>query len=164
MLNHGNTLVQLLHCRFLPVSSNQLFHLLHSCCCNLSRATWSGIICDFRTPLREFFDPVVNRFTRQTLPTLSRKYFFYEYPLHWVLLSTKMYNRTLLFCKTLLKHGRHFDYWNQPQNMRIRVCYLDYHGARLCCYLVIHNRKFITFIAAVLLPFVTCYRLAVVYT
>jgi hypothetical protein len=34
--------------------------------------TWSGIICYFRTSLREFLDPVVNRFTRQTLPTVNR--------------------------------------------------------------------------------------------
>jgi hypothetical protein len=39
---------------------------------------------------------------------------------------------------TLLKHGRHFDYSNLSPNMRMRVCYLDYHGhdAGLCCYLV----------------------------
>jgi hypothetical protein len=28
--------------------------------------------------------------------------------------------------------------WNQPLNMSMRVCYLDCHEARLCCYLVIH--------------------------
>jgi hypothetical protein len=72
------TLIHLCSCyivyRYLPVSSNQFFHLLHSC--NLNRATWSGIICDLRTLLREFFDQVVNRFTCQTLPTVNRKYFF----------------------------------------------------------------------------------------
>jgi hypothetical protein len=44
----------------------------------------------------------------------------------------------LLFCSTLLKHGRHFDYQNQHLNMRMRVCYLDCHETGLCCYLVIH--------------------------
>jgi hypothetical protein len=34
----------------------------------------------------------------------------------------KTHNRTLIFCRILLKHGRHFDYWNQPLNMRMRVC------------------------------------------
>jgi hypothetical protein len=34
------------------------------------------IICDFRTSLRECLDSVVNRFMRQTLPTVKRKYFF----------------------------------------------------------------------------------------
>jgi hypothetical protein len=44
----------------------------------------------------------------------------------------------LLFGRILIKHGHHFDYWNQPPNMCIRVCYLDDHEAGLCCYLVIH--------------------------
>jgi hypothetical protein len=33
------------------------------------------------------------------------------------------------------------DYWNQPLNMRVRVCYLDCHEAGLCCYLMIHIEK-----------------------
>jgi hypothetical protein len=63
--------------------------------------------------------------------------FLYEYPLHWVLLSIKTHNRTLLF-GSILKYGRHFDYWNKPLNMRMRVYYLDCHKAGLCYYLVIH--------------------------
>jgi hypothetical protein len=43
-----------------------------------------------------------------------------------------MQNRMLLFGRTLLKHGRHFDYWNQPLN------YLNCQETRLCCYLLIH--------------------------
>jgi hypothetical protein len=50
----------------------------------------------------------------------------------------KMHSRTLLFGSTLLKHGCHFYYWNQPLNMRMRICYLDCHEAGLYCYLVIH--------------------------
>jgi hypothetical protein len=46
--------------------------------------------------------------------------FLYEYPLHWVLWSTKTHNRTLFFGIILLMHG----------------CYLDCHEAGLCCYLV----------------------------
>jgi hypothetical protein len=37
-----------------------------------------------------------------------------------------------------LKHGRHFDYWNQPMNMRMRAYYLDCLEVGPCCYLVIH--------------------------
>jgi hypothetical protein len=48
----------------------------------------------------------------------------------------KIYNVMLLFSNTLLKQGHHFDYWNQPLNMRMRVCYVDCHEARLCWYLV----------------------------
>jgi hypothetical protein len=32
----------------------------------------------------------------------------------------------------------HFDYWNQPMNMRMRVCSLDCHEIGLCYFLVIH--------------------------
>jgi hypothetical protein len=82
--------------------------------------------------------PAVNRFTRQTLPTANRKHFFTNILYIESLCPQKTHNRTLLFGNTLLKHGRHFDYWNQPLNMRMRVCYIDYHEAGLCCYLVIH--------------------------
>jgi hypothetical protein len=44
----------------------------------------------------------------------------------------------LLFGNTLLKHSHHFDYWNQPLNMRMCICYLGSHEAGLCCYLVMH--------------------------
>jgi hypothetical protein len=64
--------------------------------------------------------------------------FIYEYPLYWVLFSIKTHNTTLLFDSTILKHGRHFDYWNQPLNMRMSVCYLDCHEAGRCCYLVMY--------------------------
>jgi hypothetical protein len=64
--------------------------------------------------------------------------FLYEYPFHWVLLPIKTHNITLFFFRTLLKNGRRFDYWSQPLNMRMRVCYIDSHEAGLCCYLVTH--------------------------
>jgi hypothetical protein len=50
-----------------------------------------------------------------------------------------MHDRMMLFGSILLKHGHHFDYGNQPHNMR--VCYLDYLEAGLCCYLVIHTEN-----------------------
>jgi hypothetical protein len=53
--------------------------------------------------------------------------------LHWILFPTKTHNRTLL------KHGRHFDYWNQLLNMCMRVSYLDCHEVGLCCYQVRHT-------------------------
>jgi hypothetical protein len=75
--------------------------------------------------------------------TCNRKHniFLYDYPLHWVVLPTKTYNRTLLFCSIHIKHGRHFNHWNQPLNMSMRVCYLDCQEAGLCCYLVIHKEN-----------------------
>jgi hypothetical protein len=48
------------------------------------------------------------------------------------------HNRKLFFVSTLLKHSHHFDHWNQPLNMRMRVCDLDSYESGLCCYLVIH--------------------------
>jgi hypothetical protein len=65
--------------------------------------------------------------------------FLYDDLLHRVLLPTKkMHNRALLFGITPLMHGHYFDYQNQPLNMSMPVCYLDYHEAWLCCYLMIH--------------------------
>jgi hypothetical protein len=72
---------------FLAITStniNTLVPPLYQCvqtrsikyCCLSHFRTWSGIICDFRAPLREFLDPVVNRFKRLTLPTQDRKYSF----------------------------------------------------------------------------------------
>jgi hypothetical protein len=84
--------------------------------------------------------PVVNRFTRQTLPTVNRKHSFMN------ILSIEFFcppkkktlNRALFFGSIPLKHSRQFDYRNRPLNMCMRVCYLDRHEAGLCCYLVIH--------------------------
>jgi hypothetical protein len=71
-------LVQLLHC--LSLSSCQferLFHPLHSWFCRSpNRSTRSGIICEFRTSLREYLHPVMKLFTQQTLPTINRKHVF----------------------------------------------------------------------------------------
>jgi hypothetical protein len=99
---------------------------------------------------RNIGHPLVNRFTRQTLPIVSRKHFF------MIILWTVSFcpqketrNRRLLFGITLPKHGRHFYYWNQPLNMCMSRCYIDCYEAGLCCYLVITDRKPITSITAV---------------
>jgi hypothetical protein len=99
------------------------------------------IIWGFRTSLREFLNPVVNCFTRQTFPTVSRKYFYMNSLCIESFCSQKTQNRKLHFGITLLKQGRHFDYWNQPLNMCMRVCYVDCHETGLCCYLVMHIEK-----------------------
>jgi hypothetical protein len=61
--------------------------------------------------------------------------------LHWVLLPTRNAQTMLLLDSTLIKHSHHFDYWNQPLNMPMRICYLDWHEAGLSCYLVIHTEN-----------------------
>jgi hypothetical protein len=49
----------------------------------------------------------------------------------------KTHNGTLLF-GSRLKHGSHFDYWNQPLNLRMCVCYLDCHESGVRCCLMMH--------------------------
>jgi hypothetical protein len=93
-------------------------------------------------PLRHQWNvchPVVNRFMQQTLPNINRKHLFMNILCSESFWPQKTQNKTLLFGNTLLKHNRHFDYWNQPLNMRI--CYLDCHEAGLCCYLVTHMQN-----------------------
>jgi hypothetical protein len=89
---------------------------------------------------RNLCHPVVNRFTRQTLPTVNMKRFFINILCVESVCPQKKKSITERCSSvvTLLKHGRHFDYWNQSLNMSIRVCYLDCHEAGLCCYVVIH--------------------------
>jgi hypothetical protein len=88
---------------------------------------------------RNVCHPVVNIFTWQTFPTINRKHFFMNILCIESFCSQETHNRTLLFSNPLLKHSRHFDYWNQPLNLHMCICYLDCHEAGLCCYLVIHT-------------------------
>jgi hypothetical protein len=83
-------------------------------------------------------DPVVNLFTRQTFPILNRKHFFMNILCIESFCPQKTQNRTLLFGNRLLKHGRHFDYWNKPLTIRMPIFYLDRYEAGLCWYLVVH--------------------------
>jgi hypothetical protein len=133
---------------YLPSTSKHMSHCFTSaskpaalksfdCCLSHFRAC-SGIICDLPTSLREFLEPVVNRFTRQTLPTINKKHLFMNILCIGSFCTQKLHSRMPLFGSTLLKHGCHFDYWNQPLNMSMLVCYLDCHDSGLCCYLVIH--------------------------
>jgi hypothetical protein len=121
--------------------------------CRLSR---------FRTPVStssssaKHFPPSWEQLYATNTSHRKQEIFLYEYPLHWILLPTKKkkrktHNRTLLFSSILSKHGHHFDYWNHPLNIRIRVCYLDCHVLLPS----ITHRKPITSITAVLLPFMS---------
>jgi hypothetical protein len=98
MLNHGNTLVQLLHC--LSVSSCQLDSTLAPTAQLLMSQSQErdlmGIICGFRTPFREFLDSVMSPFMRQTLPTVDRKHFFMNIFCIDSFCPQKTHNRTLL--------------------------------------------------------------------
>jgi hypothetical protein len=107
ILNHGNTLVQLLHCLLLSSCEPESLKVvvqgpdfwptpLYIHTISTGWSCWASF-ATFERPW-EFLDPVVNHFTQQTL--------LCEYLLHWVLLPTKTYNRMQLFNSILLKHGR----------------------------------------------------------
>jgi hypothetical protein len=66
-----------------------------------------------------------------------------------------MHNRTLLFSRTLLKHGHHFDYWNQPLHIPMPICYLRLSWSWIVLLPSDTHRKPIMSIRAILLPFVT---------
>jgi hypothetical protein len=127
-------LIRLPH-RFI-VHRNPQYTILFDSCLSYLR-TWSGIICEFITPLTEFLDLLVNRSTRQTLPIVNKKHFFMKILRIGSFCPQK---RTTGLCSSVVhsSSSRHFDYWNHRLNMHMRVCYLDCHEAGLCCYLVIH--------------------------
>jgi hypothetical protein len=81
--------------------------------------------------------------------------FIYEYSLHRVLLPKKRTKKTLIFGSILLKQGRHFDYWTQPLNICMCVCYLDFSWSWNVLLPSDLYRKSFTSNTAVLLPFVT---------
>jgi hypothetical protein len=87
--------------------------------------------------------PRLNRFTRQTLPTVNRKHVCMNILCTEFFCPQKRTTERCSFGSWPLNHGRHFYYWNQPPNMRMCVCYLDYHEAGLCCYVVIHIKNLI---------------------
>jgi hypothetical protein len=133
MLNHGYTLVQLLHC--LLLSSCQFNSTLPPAAQLLLSQSQEGDLVGHHLQLSNVLQRISGPLYA-TDTSCCKQETFYEYPLHWVLLPTKMHNRTLLFSNILLKHSCHFEYWNQPLNMRMYICYLGCHEAGLCCYLV----------------------------
>jgi hypothetical protein len=54
--------------------------------------------------------PRLNRFTEQKFSTINMKHLFMNILCIESFCPQKKHNRTLLFCSTILKHGRHFDY------------------------------------------------------
>jgi hypothetical protein len=158
VLNYGNTLVQLGYCLFL--SSCRLESTLPPAAQLLLLQSQLGDMVGHHLTFSNVLEKISRLSCEQFYATNTsyrkQEIFLYEYPLHCLLLSTKIHNITLLFCttRTLFKHGRHFDCWSQPLSICMPVCYLDCHEAGLCCYLVIYIED-ITSIRAVLLPFVT---------
>jgi hypothetical protein len=152
MLNHWNTLLQLLHC--LLLSSCQLFHLLHSCFyCNLNWVTWSGIICDFQMSLRDS-STQLSTALRDTLPTINRKHFFISFALSPFASQKNAKQNAALHYDT--PQARSSFWLLKPASEHIHACLLP----RLSWSWTVllpsaAHRKPIASITAVLLPFVT---------
>jgi hypothetical protein len=83
----------------------------------------------------------MNCSTLQTLPTMNKEHFFMNILSIECLGPQNSHNGTLFFDGALLKHVRHFDYWNQSLNLPMRTCYLDSFEAGLRCYLIIHTEN-----------------------
>jgi hypothetical protein len=119
--------------RFTSASKPAAYKSFECCLSHFRTSVWTSSSSAKRLPLS--CEPLYATNTSHR----KQETFLYEYPLHWVLFpSKKMHNIRLLFANILFMYGRHFDYWNQHLNMRMRVCYLDCHEDELCCYLVIH--------------------------
>jgi hypothetical protein len=132
MLNHGNTLVQLLHC--LSLSSSQLESAFPPAL--VSVAILTGRLVGHHLALSNVLERI-SRPCCEPLYEISTSHCKQEIFLLSSIAHKRTHKRTLLFGNALLNHGRQYGYWNQRTNMR--VCYLDCHKARLCCYLVIHT-------------------------
>jgi hypothetical protein len=135
MLNHGNTLVQLLHCPSLP--SCQLESTLPPAAQLLLSQSPQGDLVRHHL----WISNVLERVSRPSCELLyatntshrKQETFLYEYPL-----PTKNAQQNAALQYYTPQHSRHFDYCNQPLNMCLCICCLDCHEAGLCCYLVIH--------------------------
>jgi hypothetical protein len=114
VLNHGHTLAQWLHC--LSLSSCQLESTFAPSLQLFLTQSQRGDLVGHHLRLSIVLERI-SRPSHEPLyatNTFHRKQetILYEYTLHWVLLSTKSHKRSLIFGSSLLKYGRHFDYWN----------------------------------------------------
>jgi hypothetical protein len=121
----------------LPVRRNPQPRSVFDCCLDHFRI-WSGNICEIRLFLRKFLEPVVNRFTRQTIPNLNRKRLFmnmlYIEPFFPQKPTTERCSSTVRSSRTVAILTTETSIWT----WRMRFCYLDCFEAGLCCYLLLH--------------------------
>jgi hypothetical protein len=133
------------------ISQPTLIHFSHRftsrrnpqhCCLGHFRTSVSSSVT-FKCPSEYFSIQLWTLLREKHFPTLIRKHFLWISFALSPFANKKLHNRTLIFGSTPSKHGRHLDYWNQPLNMRMRVCYLDCHEAGPCCYLMIQKTNYI---------------------
>jgi hypothetical protein len=115
----------------LPVRRNPQ----HKSLLALVSATYAPPFQPFRHQ-RNTFNPVVNRFTRQTLPTINRKHFFTNI---LFIESSCPQKRTTKLCSSVVQSSSTVDILTTETSLWTYASYLDVHDARLCCYLVIHT-------------------------
>jgi hypothetical protein len=127
--------VQLLRC--LLLSSSQLESTLPPpaqwLLSQSQHGNLSGIICNFWTSLREFPWPSCEPLYMVITSHWKQEHLFMNILCIESFYPQNMYNRTLFFGSLLLKHGHNFDYWDQPLNMRMSICYLVIHIENLVC-------------------------------
>jgi hypothetical protein len=138
-----DTFTQLLHC--LSLSSCQLEWTPPTAQLLLSQSQQGDLVGH---PLR--LSSVLVRISRPNCEPLyatntshrEQETFLCAYPLQWVLLpplKKKTHTRTSLFGIMFLKHGHHFDCWNQPLNIRMHICYLVFLFWRNHIYIYIYK-------------------------
>jgi hypothetical protein len=120
-----------------------------STCCTASAQSQQGDLVGHHLQLWMSLREAVNHFMWQTLPTINKRHFFMNILCIESFCPGRNAQKTLLFSRTLLKHGRHFYYWNQALNMHM-LPRLTWSWAVLLPSDV--HRKPVT---AVLLPFMT---------
>jgi hypothetical protein len=121
MLNHGNTLVKLLH-RLSLSSCHSESTLPHPAELLLSQVQQGDLVGHH---LR--LSNVLERVPRPSCEPLyatntshrKQEIFLYEYQLHWIYFFFTNAQQMMLSGSTLLTHGRHFDHWNQPLHIRM---------------------------------------------
>jgi hypothetical protein len=102
---------------------------------------------------RNVCHPAVNRFTRQTFPTVNRTHFFIN------ILCIESFcpqRSTIKRCSSVVQTSSMVAILTTETSLwtHMCVCYVDCHKDGPCCYVVTHRNP-ITSIEAVSLPFVT---------
>jgi hypothetical protein len=94
----------------------------------------------FEHPRENFSIQLWIALSNKHFPAKNTKHFFINILCIESFCPQKTHSRTLFF-GSILSSSHHYDYWNQPLKMHMHVCYLHYHEAGLCCYLVLHTEN-----------------------
>jgi hypothetical protein len=115
-----STLIHLSHC--FPSASKPAAQKSFDCCLSHFRTSVSNSSSSVKC-LPPSCEPV---YATNTSNRKQETFLWVSFALSPFAHKKRIHNRTLLFGSSGLKLGRHFDYWNQPLNMCMRVCYLSW--------------------------------------